>query len=89
MTPAPPNSRVAAATLVPALAGALAILVGGMVILGWALDIAALKSVLPIWVAMKPNTAVAFILIGLAVLFSRPPSALAPSSPASAADSPV
>ena len=75
MTPAPANSRVAAATLVPALAGALAILVGGMVILGWALDIAALKSVLPIWVAMKPNTAVAFILIGLAVLFSRPPSA--------------
>jgi hypothetical protein len=50
--------------------GALAALVGGIVLLGWALDIAALKSVLPGWVSMKPNTAVAFILTGIALLAS-------------------
>jgi hypothetical protein len=51
-------------------AGALSVLVGGVVVLGWALDIAALKSVLPGWVSMKPNTAVAFILTGIALLAS-------------------
>jgi hypothetical protein len=51
-------------------AGALAVLVGGVVLLGWVLDMAALKSVLPGWVSMKPNTAVAFILAGIALLAS-------------------
>ncbi len=53
--------------------GALAALVGGMVLLGWALNIATLKSVLPGWVSMKPNTAVAFILTGIALLASALP----------------
>ena len=47
---------------------ALSISVGGLVLVGWALDIAALKSILPGWVSMKPNTAVAFVLIGIALL---------------------
>jgi signal transduction histidine kinase len=51
-------------------AGASAALVGCIVLLGWALDIAALKSVLPGWVSMKPNTAVAFILTGITLLAS-------------------
>ena len=56
------------------IAGMLATLVGGVVLLGWALDIAALKSVLPGWVSMKPNTAVAFVLSGIGVLLTRPRS---------------
>src|SRR3990170_6882746 len=61
------------------IASALAVFVGGMVLVGWALDITALKSVLPGWVAVKPNTALAFILTGLALLFSSlPPSTVNP-----------
>jgi hypothetical protein len=52
------------------LAGALAIFVGGMVLVGWALDVAALKSILPGWVSVKPNTALAFVLTGIALLVS-------------------
>jgi PAS domain S-box-containing protein len=41
-----------------------------MVLVGWALDISTLKSVLPIWVTMKPNTAVGFILTGIGLLLT-------------------
>ena len=44
---------------------------GLIVIVGWAYDIAALKSISPIFVSMKANAAVCFILIGLA-LWMRP-----------------
>lgn len=46
------------------LAGAA---VGVLVLLGWALDIGPLKSVIPGQVAMKPNTAVGIILLGVAL----------------------
>ncbi len=42
-------------------AGVLAICLGGLVLAGWALDIAALKSILPGRVSVKPNTALAFV----------------------------
>ena len=49
-------------------AALLAIIVGVAVLVGWALDIGVLKSLLPTWVAMKANTALCFILIGVAAL---------------------
>jgi PAS domain S-box-containing protein len=53
--------------LIP-LAALLAIVVGLIVLLGWAFDIVAMKSILPVWVSMKANTAVCFILIGAGLL---------------------
>ena len=51
-------------------AAILAIVVGLAVVVGWINEIAILKSVLPGWVAMKVNTAICFILIGIAVLYA-------------------
>jgi hypothetical protein len=42
-----------------------AILVGSAVLVGWLGDVPALKSILPIWVTMKANTALAFVLAAL------------------------
>lgn len=44
--------------------GALAVLVGGAALAGWAFDVGGLKSIRPDWVTVKPNTAVGFVLIG-------------------------
>ena len=48
--------------------GALAILVGVAVLLGWILDIEALKRIVPGLVAMNPATACAFICAGTALI---------------------
>ena len=48
------------------------IFLGGLVVLiGWILDIPVLKSISPNFVAMKANTAICFILIGLSLWFSQ------------------
>jgi hypothetical protein len=73
-------SSVRSSKFAARLSGALAMCVGGIVLVGWALDIAALKSVLPGWVSMKPNTAVAFILVGIALL-PPPPAQLEARNP--------
>jgi len=64
-----PNSTVLANKLA-SLAAFLAVVAGVIVLVGWAFDIAALKSVLPGRVAMKANTTVCFIRIGVALLLA-------------------
>ncbi|MES2467796.1 MAG: PAS domain S-box protein [Verrucomicrobiota bacterium] len=53
-------------------ASGTAILVGSAVLVGWLCDVSALKSILPIWVTMKANTALAFVLAGVALWMTRP-----------------
>jgi PAS domain S-box-containing protein len=48
----------------------IAVLVGVMVLVGWAADIATLKSLSPHWVSMKANTALGFVLAGSALFLS-------------------
>ncbi|MBC8319252.1 MAG: hypothetical protein H8E34_00870 [Bacteroidetes bacterium] len=50
------------------VAGLITAAVGLLVLIGWQFDIGILKSILPGVVSMKPNTAVAFLLSGLALL---------------------
>ncbi len=49
------------------MAGAAAMLVGGLALLGWLLNIASLTGVLPGLATMKPNTAIGFVLAGLSI----------------------
>ncbi|MEJ1959709.1 MAG: PAS domain S-box protein [Nitrosomonadales bacterium] len=75
------NRHTAAASKFTPLAAVLAIVVGIMALVGWAFDITALKSIQPGWITMKANSAVCFILIGIALLFaSRLPLTVSPQS---------
>ena len=74
MTPERTNRPGRAWQRATSLAAALAGCVGSLALMGWALDIPALKSILPGWVAMKANTAVCFLLSGLALWLMQPPN---------------
>ena len=52
----------------PAVAGCLSLAIGGLVLFGWFVDNQALKSFFPGFIAMMPNAALAFVLLGLAVV---------------------
>jgi hypothetical protein len=49
----------------------ISILVGIAVLFGYAFHIVALKSITPIWLPMKPNTAICFILSGIAIWYLK------------------
>ena len=66
-----PVYRVAALSRPASAAAVASMAVGGLVLLGWALDIAILKSVSLDWVTMKANTAICFVLAGLSLWFLR------------------
>lgn len=69
------NPRVVAGFLAYARgAGAFAALVSALVLLGWAADIELLKSVVPGSVAMKANTALGLMLLGLALVACLSPT---------------
>ena len=59
---------------IPLLVAALSVFIGGVVLVGWAFDIPALRSILPGWAPMKANSALGFILAGAALLSSSLPS---------------
>lgn len=49
-------------------AALLSVLLGIVVLTGWVLDITVLKSILPGYISMKPNTAIGFVCGGLAFM---------------------
>lgn len=51
------------------IASIIAIFIGLFVILGWTFNIGSFKSIFPNIVAMKANTAICFILIGISLFF--------------------
>ena len=55
----------------PEILGFSTVLGGLVVLIGWSLDIPALKSISPDFVAMKANTAICFILLGLSLCLSQ------------------
>src|SRR5204862_2142065 len=68
---APSENRFGYAARVPQVAGLLAAGGGALVLIGWVFDIGPVKAPIPGGVAMKANTAAAFVLAGAAVWLSK------------------
>lgn len=56
------------------ISAAVAIAVSSLGLLGWALHLWVLTSVMPDWPTMKPVTAICFVMLGLSLWFLREPS---------------
>jgi PAS domain S-box-containing protein len=54
----------------PPLAGFLSVMVGGLVLIGWAIDSTHLKSLIPGSIPMMPNSAIASICAGLSLIIA-------------------
>ena len=65
MTPIPDRASIARRTSL--LLSILVAMLGALVLVGWAMDIAMLKSVLPALTTMKANTALSLMLCGVAL----------------------
>jgi PAS domain S-box-containing protein len=66
-------------SIVSSAAGAIAIALGAVTLIGWTFHISILKSALPGLVYMPANTAICFVLLGVALLLPRATAVLAPS----------
>jgi len=66
-------------SIVSSAAGAIAIVLGFATLMGWKFDVSILKSALPGLVYMPANTAICFVLLGVALLLPRATAVLAPS----------
>jgi hypothetical protein len=69
-TPQRQLRAVASFELVPAAAGGFSTLVGVLVLIGWWRDIDALRTIIPGLIPMIPNTAVACMTGGLALVLA-------------------
>jgi PAS domain S-box-containing protein len=63
-------------SLVSSAAGVISLALGVAVLLGWMLDVSLLKTALPGLVSMPANTAICFVLLGVALCLPRVPAAL-------------
>ena len=65
----PPN-KLSLTKYIPLSASLLTVLIGGLIFLGWAIDVQLLKSLLPGFATTKPLTAFAFVLCGFSLYLS-------------------
>src|SRR6202795_2942173 len=71
MTTALDSAPARRAQRVPRVAALISMLLGCTVFVGWALDVQALKTILPGVSSMRSNTAGGFVLLGVALAVSR------------------
>jgi hypothetical protein len=65
--PSQSQARLLAFHIVTRAASVATIVLSSLVLTGWAFDIQTFKSVLPIWVSMKVNTTLSFMLVGVSL----------------------
>ena len=70
MSPPPARPYVLAPRRIAVACGTAVALLGGVVLLAWALDLEGLKHLRPSWPAMKANTALAFLALGSSVVLA-------------------